>query len=212
MYFIRDRGLYPTSPQPSLINSLQFNLLLALAPGVTMKLVRIPAGEFLMGSTRLRDKDAWDDEIPQHSVFLDEYLIGKTPVTVAQNAAFIKASGYKANQGLTNSKEKHPVTRVSWDDAAAFCSWASQETGRKVHLPGRNVHLPSEADWEKAARGIDGRLWPWGDQSPDPVHCNFDCNTMSTTAVGKYSSKGDSPYGCTDMAGNVWEWTSSQSL
>jgi formylglycine-generating enzyme required for sulfatase activity len=67
-----DRGLYPTSPQPSVINSLQFNLLLALAPGVTMKLVRIPAGEFLMGSTRLRDEDAWDDEIPQHSVYLDE--------------------------------------------------------------------------------------------------------------------------------------------
>ena len=199
---ILDKELYPAGPKPSVVNSLQFNLLLTLAPGVTMKLVRIPAGEFLMGSTRLRDEDAWDDEIPQHSVYLDEYLIGKTPVTVAQYAAFVKASGYKANQDLANSKEKHPVTRVSWDDAAAFCSWASQVTGR-------NVHLPSEADWEKAARGIDGRLWPWGDQSPDPAYCNFDCNMMGTTPVGKYSPKGDSPYGCVDMSGNVWEWTSS---
>jgi formylglycine-generating enzyme required for sulfatase activity len=197
-----DKALYSTSFQPSDINSLQFNHLLTLAPGVTMRLVRIPAGEFLMGSTKLRDEYAWDDETPQHSLYLDEYLIGRTPVTVAQYAAFMMASGYKANEGCTNSMGKHPITRVSWDDAAAFCRWATQ-------LTGRNVRLPNEAEWEKAARGIDGRIWPWGDQPPDAAYCNFDCNTMSTTAVGKYSPKGDSPYGCTDMAGNVWEWTGS---
>ena len=84
----------------------------------------------------------------------------------------------------------------------AFCDWASQVTGR-------NVHLPSEAQWEKAARGTDGRIYPWGDQGPDRTYCNFNRNVEDTTPVYKYSPKGDSPYGCVDMAGNVWEWTSS---
>ncbi|MCU0485842.1 MAG: bifunctional serine/threonine-protein kinase/formylglycine-generating enzyme family protein [Anaerolineales bacterium] len=178
-------------------------LILELASGVTMELVRVPAGEFLMGSDTTKDKDAEDDETPQHKLYLPEYLIGKYPVTVAQYAAFVKATGHKSQaHSDVQKKGNHPVTMVSWDDALAFCQWASKQTVR-------NVRLPSEAEWEKAARGTDGRIWPWGDQEPDEMRCNFGMNVKDTTPVGKYSPLGDSPYGCVDMSGNVWEWTSS---
>lgn len=197
--------------------------------GFRLELVRVPAGEFLMGSDKAKDKAAWDDEVPQHWVYLDEYLIGKYPVTVAQFAAFVKATGYKTTAEKEGSawnrvdkewkeikganwqrprgpksdvsqKQDHPVTCVSWDDAVAFCTWLSEASGR-------DVRLPSEAQWEKAARGsADDRLWPWGDEPPTARHCNFAMNVGDTTPVGAYSPLGDSPYGCADMAGNVWEW------
>ena len=83
-----------------------------------------------------------------------------------------------------------------------YCSWLSQMTGRLYRLP-------SEAEWEKAARGTDGRIYPWGDEPPDERRCNFGMNVGGTKPVGRYSPQGDSPYGCADMAGNVWEWTRS---
>ncbi len=92
-------------------------------------------------------------------------------------------------------KADHPVVSVSWHDAQAFCKWAG-------------VLLPTEAQWEKAARGPNGRLWPWGNDKPTKDHCNFDMNVKDTTPIGSFP-KGASPYGCLDMAGNVWEWTSS---
>ena len=178
-------------------------LVLELAPGVGLELVRVPAGEFLMGSDKARDKVAYDDETPQHKLSLPEYLIGKAPVTVAQFAAFVKATGHKSKaQNDLAKKGDHPVTNVTWDDGVAFCQWASKQTGRSVRLPG-------EAEWEKAARGTDGRIYPWGDQAPDEKRCNFNMNVKDTTPVGKYSPQGDSPYGCVDMAGNVWGWTGS---
>jgi formylglycine-generating enzyme required for sulfatase activity len=88
------------------------------------------------------------------------------------------------------------VVQVSWDDAKAFCDWAG-------------LVLPSEEQWEKAARGADGRRWPWGNEPPTDRHCNFNMNVKDTTPVGRYSPLGDSPFGCADMAGNVWEWTGS---
>jgi len=178
-------------------------LTLTLAPNVTLELVRVPAGEFLMGSDKTKDTSAWVDELPQHTVYLDAYLIGKYPVTVAQFAAFVKASGYKFElKQDAVKKANHPVTHVNWNDARAFCEWASQITKRKIILP-------SEAQWEKAARGGDGRVYPWGNDSPTDKHLNFKMNVKDTTPVGAYSPRGDSPYGCADMAGNVWEWTSS---
>ena len=206
-------------------------LVLELAPGVSLELVRVPAGEFLMGSDKAKDKDALSWEMPQHKVFLDEYLIGKYPVTVRQFAAFVLATGYQTTAEKSGSgynwtgselkdvpglnwkhprllvndvkqKQDHPVVLVSWDDAVAFCQWTSKKIGKKVHLP-------NEAQWEKAARGTDGRIYPWGNQAPDEKRCNFNKYLMDTTSVGQYSPLGDSPYGCVDMAGNVWEWTTS---
>ena len=91
------------------------------------------------------------------------------------------------------------MVNVSWQDAADFCAWAAKVSGARVRLP-------TEAEWEKAARGTDGRLYPWGDAVPDAQRCNFNQNVKDTTPVGKYSPRGDSPFGCVDMAGNVYEW------
>jgi len=184
----------PTNTPVPLLMPQTNDLILTLAPGVTMEMVRIPAGEFLMGSTDA-DKDARSSEKPQHKVTLDEYLISKYEVTNAQYAAYAQAKGL--NWSMPQGKENHPVENVSWDDAVAFCAWASQITGRKITLP-------TEAQWEKAARGTDGRIYPWGNEAPDNTRANF--RTSGTTAVGTYPT-GKSPYGALDMAGNVYEWT-----
>jgi formylglycine-generating enzyme required for sulfatase activity len=94
------------------------------------------------------------------------------------------------------------VVKVSWHDAVAFCDWLSRETKRPFRLP-------TEAEWEKAARGTDGRIYPWGDDPPDENLCNFNNNVGDATPIGRYSPQGDSPYRCADMAGNVWEWCHS---
>ena len=99
-------------------------------------------------------------------------------------------------------KQDHPVTCVTVQDAVAFCVWASEATGM-------TIRLPTEAEWEKAARGADGRLYPWGKEKPTAEQCNFNMNVGDTTPVGRYP-KGASPYGVLDMAGNVWEWTSTK--
>jgi formylglycine-generating enzyme required for sulfatase activity len=121
-------------------------------------------------------------------------------VTVAQWRAFVQASGYVGDsRALRQGKDDHPVNYVSWNDAAAFCVWASEVSGRAVALP-------SEAQWEKAARGPDGRGYPWGNEPAAARRCNCDRSEGDTTPVGRYSPSGDSPYGCADMSGNVWEW------
>jgi formylglycine-generating enzyme required for sulfatase activity len=162
--------------------------------------VTIPAGEFLMGSDKQKDSMADNNETPQHRIYLPEYHIARLPVTNAQYLAFVTATGHKspdrwANGRIPDGKENHPVVNVFWHDAQAFCKWAG-------------VRLPSEAEWEKAARGTDGLIWPWGNESPNNKLCNFNSNVGDTTPVGKYPD-GASPYGCLDMAGNVWEWTST---
>jgi len=201
-----------------------------LAPAVEMEFVRVPAGEFLMGSDKEKDSDAYSDELPQHKVHLDEFWMGKYPVTVAQFTAFVRDSGHQTTaekrgtgRGWTGGKWEeikganwqhprgpksdvkgkgmHPVRQVSWDDAQAFCEWASRQA--ETH-----IRLPTEAEWEKGARGADGRIYPWGNEQPNKNRCNFDKNAKDTTPVGRYSPAGDSPYGCVDMAGNVCEWVS----
>jgi formylglycine-generating enzyme len=212
------------------VRARENEVVLTLATGVDMILKSIPAGEFRMGSSDL-DKAAREQEKPQHIMHLDAYLIGQYPVTVAQFAAFVEATGYrttaeKIGSGLVfagaewkmvktanwrhpkdpwssvTKRANHPVTQVSWDDAGAFCRWVSE-------LIGVAVRLPTEAEWEKAARGTDSRLYPWGDDQPDTTRCNFNQYVKDTTPVGRYSPFGDNPYNCADMAGNVWEWTSS---
>lgn len=162
----------------------------------------IPAGFFLMGSSD-RDRLASPDEKPQHRVYLSTYRISKYPITNAQYYRFIQATGHEApwdwEKGrFPAQKDDHPVVRVSWFDAIEFCKWASYVTGRRIGLP-------TEAQWEKVARGSDGRIYPWGNHW-DEQRLNSGSRTgRSTTPVWKYPS-GASPYGVFDMAGNVWEW------
>ncbi|MFN8494027.1 MAG: SUMF1/EgtB/PvdO family nonheme iron enzyme [Caldilineaceae bacterium] len=169
-------------------------------PPVEFDWVIIPEGDFLMGSDRHQDPLAHDDELPQHRLCLPEYRITRTAITNAQYQRFIEATGYPHPEHWVNGhipvgKEQHPVVHVSWHDAQAFCDWAG-------------VQLPTEAEWEKAARGAQGCLYPWGDEDPNDQLCNFNMDVGDTTPVGSYPS-GMSLYGLSDMAGNVWEWTSS---
>jgi len=116
-------------------------------------------------------------------------------------------------------KENHPITQVSWDDAIAFCNWVTR-ISQQLGYADYGIRLPSEAEWEKAAvwqqeRPTDDeapkkRIYPWGNTSPTLQFCNFNWEMKGTTSVGQFSPHGDSSYGCADMAGNVWEWTSSQ--
>ena len=180
-------------------------LLTAESP-IHLDLVRVPAGEFLMGSDPKVDNDASANEQPQHRLHLPDFYIGKYPVTNEQYAAFVKATHGAAprhwkNGQIPAGKGNHPVVSVFWKDAVAFCRWLSQASGTPLQLP-------TEAEWEKAARGVDGRLYPWGKQPPTKELCNFGGNVGDTTPVGQYPA-GASPCGALDMAGNVWEWTRS---
>jgi formylglycine-generating enzyme required for sulfatase activity len=173
-----------------------------------MELMRVPAGKFLMGS-KADHKMAPDDEKPQHHVDIPyDYWMARFPVTNELYDAYIKSKGIKHPVSGWEKKKNHPVVNVSWSDAMAYCQWLNDPL--KSKLPSSVVlRLPTEAEWEKAARGGDGREYPWGNE--------FDknkCNTMEggkggTTPVGLYSPGGDSSCGCADMAGNVWEWTHS---
>ncbi|HEY3289294.1 MAG TPA: bifunctional serine/threonine-protein kinase/formylglycine-generating enzyme family protein [Anaerolineae bacterium] len=174
-------------------------LILTIQGGVGITLVKVPAGEFAMGGLEI-DKNATANEKPEHKVKLDDYLIGKYDVTNAQYAVFAAATD--RNWKIPDGKENEPVVNVTWDDAVAFCQWASQVSGRKVSLP-------TEAQWEKAARGTDGRFYPWGNQAPDNNLLNFNMKVGTTTPVGQFSPAGDGPFGSADMAGNVLQWTST---
>ena len=158
--------------------------------------VLIPAGKFAMG-TDLKNADA--PSRPQHMVDLKAYRIDKYLVTNAQYAKFIAATGHRPPSDWKNGKPQLgtlllPVTMVNWYDAAAYAKWAGKR-------------LPTEAEWEKAARGTDGRRWPWGNDM-DPSRLNTYYNVGSASIVTTYD-KGVSPYGVYDMAGNVDEWVDS---
>ncbi len=167
-----------------------------------IELVLIPAGEFTMGSEK-----GGDAEKPARKVYLDAFYIGRYPITNAQYKRFVEATGHESPYASTGrlvpkGKEDHPVVNVTWDDVRAYCEWVSDETGQVLRLP-------TEAQWEKAARGTRSRKYPWGHKF-DKDKCNtLESGIRDTTPVGKYSPAGDSPYGVADMAGNVWEWTSS---
>jgi len=232
----------PPSSEPRPIDTR-----IRFADGMTM--VYVPAGEFEMGNVGIQwvwsgslvssdlDLQVFIDESPQHLVYLDAFWIDQTEVTVEKFRTFVEATGYETiaeSDGWaapwtdgpmekewphvpgtdwqhphgpeSRAEDDHPVVQVSWDDAAAFCDWAGGG-------------LPTEAQWEKAARGTDGRLWPWGDtydgsrgsfcDAQCPVkrwnQDSYDDGYALTAPVGSFPS-GASPYGALDMAGNVWEW------
>ncbi|MCF6322963.1 MAG: formylglycine-generating enzyme family protein [Gammaproteobacteria bacterium] len=157
--------------------------------------ILIPAGEFLMGTDR---KQSNIYNRPQHSIYTDAYRIDKYAVTNAQYARFVAATGHRPpldwkDGQIAEGKELHPVTMVSWQNASDYAAWAGKR-------------LPTEAEWEKAARGTDGRRWPWGD-TMEPDRLNTYYNVGSTTVYDAYP-EGVSPYGVFDMVGNVSEWTS----
>jgi len=161
--------------------------------------VLIPAGSFLMGTNL---ESANDTDRPQHSVELPAYRIDKYLVTNAQYARFVAATGHRNPLDWKDGKIPQgallrPVTMVNWYDAAAYAKWAGKR-------------LPTEAEWEKAARGMDGRRWPWGN-TMDPKNLNTYYNRGSATDVNTYT-KGVSPFGVFDMAGNVSEWTEDNFL
>jgi formylglycine-generating enzyme required for sulfatase activity len=198
----RPRPASPAGPKQAPGDALWDMQILELAPGVPMEFVRVPAGEFLMGS--LGDDLSYPNELPQHSVYLNEYLIGKYPVTNRQYRLFMEATGHSHWEygTIQKNKENHPVVAVSWQDASAFCEWASFVTRM-------NVRLPSEAEWEKAARGTDGRTYPWGSRAPEHSLLNFAKKIGDTSQVGA-TPGGASPYGALDMAGNAWEWVNDR--
>ncbi len=170
------------------------------------EMVCIPAGEFLMGSDPERDKDARDVEQPQHVVVLPEDFISRTPVTNGHYAAFVQATGYRRpaywkDGQIPVGQEDHPVTDIAWYDAMAYCRWLSRATGEPYRLP-------SEAEWEKGARGTDGRFYPWGNQWDVACCTTLESGKRGTRPVGA-CPRGSSPYGLLDMAGHVWELTLS---
>ena len=155
--------------------------------------VYVPGGEFVMGSD-----DNNEDETPQQMVFLDAFNIDVYPVTNVEYKEFVDATSHQAprnwNEGsYTEDKGDHPVIWVTWHDAVAYAEWAGKR-------------LPTEAEWEKAARGTEGLMYPWGNDF-DSARCNSnEAGIKGTTSVGSFPD-GVSPYGVMDMAGNVWEWT-----
>ncbi len=151
-----------------------------------------------------------EEEGPQHQVTLPAYRIGKYPVTVGLWKKFVAATQNKCDPDSLEGPDNHPAHDVSWHDACTFGEWLTDEW-RKTGKIGADetARLPTEAEWEKAARGDDKREWPWGNEF-DPGRANTSESGIGRAcAVGIFPS-GESPYGCLDMAGNVWEWTRSK--
>ena len=184
-------------------------------------MVLVKGGRFTRGSGK-GAADTYPEEKPQRKIYLDEFMIGKYPVTNEEFKKFIDDGGYNRAAFWTREgwqwREKSkifepaywherkwngsnfPVVGISWFEASAYVKWLSERTGNRYRLP-------TEAEWEKAARGNDGLTYPWGEHF-DEKFCNSDESGLNRTSPVGIFPKGKSPYGCFDMAGNVWEWCS----
>lgn len=194
-----------TTLQPDPLNK---NKKIMLSSNTELVLVLIPSGHFRFGEENTL-------------ITTSAFYIGCYPITVEQYNCFVNANGYAEASywsrigwywkemhkvtgpdvsGLSEPfhRANHPQVGLSWYEANAFCTWMSQHSGI-------SVTLPNEIEWEKAARGTDGRKYPWGETPPTDIHCNFDDAKGHTTPVGLYPA-GKSPFDCYDLAGNVWEW------
>jgi formylglycine-generating enzyme required for sulfatase activity len=196
--------LAPTpTPAPTKAGEPTLEPTVTQVPRPDVEMVEIPAGSFIMG-----DDGTDPNEAPAHVVVMPTYYIDRFEVTNADFAMFVDATGYltegemredkKTWRTYSEGKENHPVVKVTFRDAQAFCEWMGKR-------------LPTEEEWEKAARGTDERDFPWGDMW-DTTRANVKvAGLRSTAAVGSFSG-GASPYGVGDLAGNVWEWTNSPYL
>jgi formylglycine-generating enzyme required for sulfatase activity len=192
-----------------IITSLALGLLLchlpALANQTTVErddvpMVNIPEGSFIRGSSEGTGRS---DEMPREKIYVDAFSIDKFEVTNKRYLAFIAATGHKEpfnvyEEGtLFKVADIHdlPVVQVTWHDAADYCQWVGKR-------------LPTEAEWEKAARGTDGRIYPWGNEEPSPLHANYDREWAGKETLKPVGSlpQGTSPYGVQDMSGNAREW------
>jgi formylglycine-generating enzyme required for sulfatase activity len=196
-------------PDPDLLKSTSYPKQTIAWEKDGKEMICIPGGDFIMG----RD-DGADNQRPAHTVYVAGFYIDRYPVTNEEYRRFAKEVGHNVpyyevswvNTAAYNwdpetrtpppGKEKHPVVLVTLEDARAYAAWAGKR-------------LPTEAEWERAARGTDGRLWPWGNQFL-PGRCNTkEAGLGETSPVGYFSPQGDSPEGLGDVVGNVWEWTTS---
>src|SRR5688572_14740512 len=180
-------------------------------PVCAQEMVSIPGGAFIMGTD-----DGPADERPAHQVVLPPYSIDRFPVTNARYAEFLNATGthnprgerlfdfddpdariHRAGEKWSADKgyDNHPVVEASWAGARDYCAW-------------RGKRLPTEAEWEKAARGTDARRYPWGGSMPDPKRAQYAARYNETAPVDSFTA-GASPYGVQDLSGNAWEWVSS---
>jgi len=198
-----------TIPVPNWPISAKENKPVAVPPNKitlsnSMEFMRVPVGKFVMGS------DNHDgDEKPRHIVDIPyDYWMARFLITNELYNSYIESiSGTHPVDGW-EKKKNHPVVNIKWEDVMAYCQWSNNLLETELPL-GLILRLPTEAEWEKAARGTDGFEYPWGNEF-DKNKCNTkEGGKDSATAVGYYSPQGDSPYGCADMSGNVWEWTSS---
>jgi len=179
-------------------------------------MIEIPPGPALLGTPERElsglakryggTRESYREESPQHQLLLDAFAIAAVPVTVALYAAFVADGGAApplAWRGALPPARRldHPTSDVSWSEAGAFCRWLAGRTGVAFRLP-------SEAEWERAARGTDGRAFPWGDSFEEGRANTREGGAAGTTPVGTFPA-GASPCGALDMAGNVWEWTAS---
>ncbi len=169
---------------------------------ITPPLCNVPVGPFLMGSDRRHDPQAEENEQPQAQINVEAFTLARYPVTIAEYACYVRATG-NLLFGWDDQRTQldHPVVNVSWYDATTYAAWLADTTNQAWRLP-------TEAEWEKAARGLDGRIYPWGDVWDRTRANTANYGPERTTPVGEYPS-GASPFGAQDMAGNVWEWCSS---
>lgn len=181
--------------------------------------VEIPAGSFLMGRNQGLNLRMYEDECPQHAITLPRYYIARYPITVVQFRAFVDDSGYQTEgKASLDGRPNHPVMDMTWYDALSYCVWLTgylrewegtpEPLATLLRKEGWRVTMPSEAEWEKAARSADGRTYPWGND-PEPSCGNYgDTRILTASAVGCFPG-GASPYGVEETSGNVWEWTRS---
>ncbi len=197
------------------------------SPLLDIELAYIPPGDFVMGSDPQQSEFVQDEELPQHTLALPAYYLALTPVTNRQYLAFVQAREYHCpehwpSDGFPAEWADHPVINVSWYDAMTYCAWLTERLSSEsckvkvwraeqwelidVDCETWRFLLPSEAEWEKAARGIEGRLYPWGNLW-DAKRCNTKESRQEVPTPVQAYPMGASPYGVLDMAGNVWEWT-----